>query len=79
MKKKKTKKLKQKKVLKVNDNEQKRQNKFDSFFMICLTTIIGYFLKYFFNLIITEQNDNKKMNIWILSGVLMILIVMIIL
>ena len=47
--------------------------------MICLTTIIGYFLKYFFNLIITEQNDNKKMNIWILSGVLMILIVMTIL
>ena len=40
--------------------EQKGQNKFDSFFTICLTTIIGYFLKYFYNLIITERNDNKK-------------------
>lgn len=28
---------------------KKRNNKFDSFFMICLTSIIGYFLKYFFN------------------------------
>ena len=56
----KDKKIKSKKSVKSDEKESKGKNKFDSFFMICLTTIIGYFIKYFFNLIITERNDNKK-------------------
>ena len=36
----------------------KKKNKFDSFFMICITTIIGYFIKYLINIIIAEKNLN---------------------
>ena len=34
----------------------KKKNKFDSFFMVCLTTIIGYFIKYLINIVIAEKN-----------------------
>ena len=55
----KNKKIKSKKI-KTKNNVKNDDKNFDSFFTICLTTIIGYFLKYFFNLIIAEGNDNKK-------------------
>ena len=46
-------------------NKQKNKNNntrntFDFFFMICLTTIIGYLLKYFFNIIIIELNEERN-------------------
>ena len=34
----------------------KKKNKFDSFFMVCVTTIIGYFIKYLINIIIAENS-----------------------
>ena len=37
----------------------KKHSKFDSFFMVCITTIIGYFLKYLTNIIIAEKNNLK--------------------
>ena len=48
----------------------KKGNKFDSFFMICITTIIGYFFKYFLNVIIMENNEknNEKYKIFVGCG-----------
>ena len=37
-------------------NIKKKNRRFDSFFMICIVTIIGYFMKYLINLIIFEKN-----------------------
>ena len=36
--------------------------------MICITTIIGYFLKYFFNSIVVEKNEEKLDEYMILAG-----------
>ena len=35
----------------------KKKSRFDSFFMVCITTIIGYFMKYLINLIISEKRN----------------------
>ena len=40
--------------------EEKEKNKFNSFFMICITTILGYFLKYVFNLIVAGNHEMEK-------------------
>ena len=37
----------------------KKKSRFDSFFMVCITTIIGYFMKYLINLMITEKKNLK--------------------
>ena len=37
----------------------KKKSRFDSFFMVCITTIIGYFMKYIINLIIVEKRNLK--------------------
>ena len=37
----------------------KKKSRFDSFFMVCITTIIGYFVKYLINLIISEKRNLK--------------------
>ena len=42
------------------NKEEKKKNKFDSFFMICLTTMLGYLLKYFINIIIIGMNEKKN-------------------
>ena len=55
--KKEKKKKNNKKVLK---KEKDNKNKFSYFFIICLTTITGYFFKYLFNIIIFERNEIKK-------------------
>ena len=45
--------------------QEKEKNKFNSFFMICITTILGYFLKYVFNLIVAGHHEiEKKENIY---------------
>ena len=45
--------------------EEKEKNKFNSFFMICITTILGYFLKYVFNLIVAGNHEiEKKENLY---------------
>ena len=44
------------------NEEEKRKNKFNSFFTICITTIIGYFLKYVFNLIVVGKHEIEKRN-----------------
>jgi len=46
---------KKKKSIKKEEPEEKNKNKFNSFFMICITTIIGYFLKYLLNIFIFEN------------------------
>ena len=51
--------LKRKKEESIKKSEKKSKNKSDSFFIICLTTIIAYFLKYFLNIIINVENENK--------------------
>ena len=61
----------QKLANKKNMNQEKKEtkqenNKFNSFFMICITTIFGYFLKYIINYVITEKyetNLDEYMNI----------------
>ena len=40
----------------------KNNNKFDFFFMICLTTILGYFGKYLLNFIISEKKNDYDKN-----------------
>ena len=44
--------------------KQKKKSKTDSFFMVCVTTIIGYFIKYLINTIIAED-DNLKITKYI--------------
>ena len=39
---------------------KKEQNRFDSFFEICLTTILAYFTKYFINIFLTNEMINNK-------------------
>ena len=41
------------------DKKQNDNNRFYSFFLICLVTIIGYFLKYGINVVITNINETK--------------------
>ena len=48
-----------KKEERIKKKEKNSKNKSDSFFMICLTTIISYFLKYFLNIIISVENENR--------------------
>ena len=45
---------------KVKKLKEESKNKFSYFFLICLTTITGYFLKYLFNIIIFERNEIKN-------------------
>ena len=59
---------KKKKKEKKENKEKRDKNKFDSFFMICITTIIGYFLKYFFNIILAEKNEQNLVDYMILAG-----------
>ena len=55
---------KRRRLSKKNFNKEKSdykgKTKFDSFFMICITTIIGYFIKYLINIILMEENNNEK-------------------
>ena len=53
------------KIKKKNDKETrklvvKEKKRFDSFFEICLTTILAYFSKYFINIILTNRMINYK-------------------
>ena len=52
---------KKKSIKEVNPDENKK-NKFNSFFMICITTIIGYFLKYLSNLFIFDNIEVREIN-----------------
>ena len=54
----KEKELRKKQKEKAKANKKKR-SRFESFFTICIMTIIGYFLKYWINLIIFQKNDLK--------------------
>ena len=47
------------KNLKIENKKEIKKNKFDSFFIICLVTIFGYFLKYIINYIIMDYNNNN--------------------
>ena len=49
----------EKKKKKREEAKQRKKSKTDSFFMVCLTTIIGYFIKYLINTIIAENDDLK--------------------
>ena len=51
---------KKKKSIKKEEPEEKNKNKFNSFFMICITTIIGYFLKYLLNIFIFEDIEDYE-------------------
>ena len=44
---------------KIESKREKSKNKYDSFFTICLITIISYFLKYFINTNIMKINEMK--------------------
>ena len=55
---------KSKKIRKRTNSKTKsvKKNKFSSFFTICITTILGYFLKYFLNMIIVGENSLFEKN-----------------
>ena len=55
-------KKKKNKSIKKNKPEEKNKNKFNSFFMICITTILGYFLKYLLNLFIFDEIEVREIN-----------------
>jgi len=53
------KKFHKKKSIKKENEEKKNKNKFNSFFMICITTILGYFLKYIINISLIGANTKN--------------------
>ena len=53
------KKFHKKKSIKKENEEKKNKNKFNSFFMICITTILGYFLKYIVNISLIGANTKN--------------------
>ena len=50
------------KSVKNNKPEKKNKEKFNSFFMICITTILGYFLKYLSYLFIFGNIEVREIN-----------------
>ena len=57
---KKLKKATKKPIKKENQKGKDNKNKFDSFFMICITTIIGYFLKYLLNIFLVKEIEKYQ-------------------
>ena len=52
----------QKDVKKYENKKKINQNKLNSFFMICIITIIGYFLKYILNIFLLEEIEKYERN-----------------
>ena len=40
--------------------DEENKSKFDNYFIICFTTIIGYFLKYILNIILINYKDYSQ-------------------
>ena len=62
----------------INENEEEfkkfckeNQSKFDNYFIICFTTIIGYFLKYFINIILMKYKKNNTEFFYYIIGFLL--------
>ena len=51
------KKIHKKKSIKEAKPEKKKKSKFNSFFMVCITTILGYFLKYILNITLIREGS----------------------
>ena len=45
---------------KSEENKEETKSRFDSFFMICITSIISYLIKYFINILILGRNEDKN-------------------
>ena len=54
------KKINKKKSIKKENKKKRDKNKFNSFFMICITTILGYFLKYLINITLIGANSKDE-------------------